>query len=149
MKWKPGDPRRDIDSMIRVDQAGEYGATRIYAGQLADALSPANFPLTNPQVLARAGAKDADMIIAVTNSDETNMIACQIAYTLFHTPTKIARVRARAKRAGTDRACASHAGRIYTLGAGADSRCHISREGTQAVIRLINGLSASWPEARP
>jgi trk system potassium uptake protein len=34
------------------------------------------------------------MIIAVTNSDETNMVACQVAYTLFHTPTKIARVRA-------------------------------------------------------
>jgi 3-demethoxyubiquinol 3-hydroxylase len=33
--WKPGDPRPDRDSMIRVDQAGEYGATRIYAGQLA------------------------------------------------------------------------------------------------------------------
>ena len=33
------------------------------------------------------------MIIAVTNSDETNMIACQVAYTIFHTPTKIARVR--------------------------------------------------------
>jgi len=46
-----------------------------------------------PDVLARAGAEDADMIIAVTNSDETNMIACQVAYTLFHTPTKIARVR--------------------------------------------------------
>ena len=35
------------------------------------------------------------MVIAVTNSDETNMVACQVAYTLFHTPTKIARVRAR------------------------------------------------------
>ena len=35
MSWKPGDPKRAIDSMIRVDQAGEYGATRIYAGQLA------------------------------------------------------------------------------------------------------------------
>ncbi len=33
--WQPGDERPDIDSMIRVDQAGEYGATRIYAGQLA------------------------------------------------------------------------------------------------------------------
>ena len=32
---RPGDPRPDIESMIRVDQAGEYGATRIYAGQLA------------------------------------------------------------------------------------------------------------------
>ncbi|AHF03167.1 potassium transporter peripheral membrane protein [Marichromatium purpuratum 984] len=48
----------------------------------------------HPDVLARAGAEDADMIIAVTNSDETNMVACQVAYTLFHTPTKIARVRA-------------------------------------------------------
>jgi trk system potassium uptake protein TrkA len=48
----------------------------------------------HPDVLLRAGADDADMIIAVTNSDETNMVACQVAYTLFHTPTKIARVRA-------------------------------------------------------
>lgn len=47
----------------------------------------------HPDVLARAGAADADMILAVTNSDEINMIACQVAYTLFHTPTKIARVR--------------------------------------------------------
>ena len=46
-----------------------------------------------PEVLRRAGAEDADLILAVTNSDETNMIACQVAYTLFHTPTKIARVR--------------------------------------------------------
>lgn len=48
----------------------------------------------HPDVLTRAGAEDADMILAVTNSDETNMVACQVAYTLFHTPTKIARVRA-------------------------------------------------------
>ncbi|MCG6899432.1 MAG: Trk system potassium transporter TrkA [Gammaproteobacteria bacterium] len=48
---------------------------------------------SHPETLAQAGADDADMIIAVTNSDETNMIACQVAYTLFHTPTKIARVR--------------------------------------------------------
>jgi trk system potassium uptake protein TrkA len=47
-----------------------------------------------PDVLERAGARDADMIIALTNSDEINMIACQIAYTLFQTPTKIARIRA-------------------------------------------------------
>nr|VFJ61310.1 MAG: trk system potassium uptake protein TrkA [Candidatus Kentron sp. DK] len=51
---------------------------------------------SHPDVLARAGAEDADMILAVTNSDETNMIACQIAYTLFRVPTKIARVRAAA-----------------------------------------------------
>jgi trk system potassium uptake protein TrkA len=48
---------------------------------------------SHPEVLMRAGAEDADMILAVTNSDETNMVACQVAYTLFHTPTKIARVR--------------------------------------------------------
>jgi len=47
----------------------------------------------HPEVLRRAGAEDADMILAVTNSDEVNMVACQVAYTLFHTPTKIARVR--------------------------------------------------------
>ena len=48
---------------------------------------------SHPDTLMQAGANDADMVIAVTNSDETNMIACQVAYTLFHTPTKIARVR--------------------------------------------------------
>lgn len=47
-----------------------------------------------PDVLRQAGAENADMIIAVTNSDEVNLVACQIAYKLFHTPTKIARVRA-------------------------------------------------------
>ena len=46
-----------------------------------------------PSVLSAAGARDADMIVAVTDSDETNMVACQVAYTLFHTTTKIARVR--------------------------------------------------------
>ncbi|HEY5604130.1 MAG TPA: Trk system potassium transporter TrkA [Gammaproteobacteria bacterium] len=48
---------------------------------------------SHPEVLGRAGGEDADMIIAVTNQDEINMVACQVAYTLFHTPTKIARVR--------------------------------------------------------
>lgn len=46
-----------------------------------------------PHILRQAGADDADMLIAVTNSDETNMIACQVAFSLFHTPRKIARVR--------------------------------------------------------
>ena len=49
---------------------------------------------SHPEVLQRAGAADADIILAVTNSDETNMVACQVASTLFNTPTKIARVRA-------------------------------------------------------
>jgi trk system potassium uptake protein TrkA len=48
---------------------------------------------SHPHTLARAGAEDADMVLAFTNSDETNMVACQIAYTLFRTPTKIARIR--------------------------------------------------------
>lgn len=47
-----------------------------------------------PDVLERAGAKDADIIVALTDSDETNMVACQVAYTRFHTPTKISRIRA-------------------------------------------------------
>lgn len=49
---------------------------------------------SHPGVLRQAGAEDTDMIIALTDSDETNMVACQVAYTLFHTPTKIARIRA-------------------------------------------------------
>ena len=50
---------------------------------------------SHPDVLERAGGKNADMIIALTNSDEINMVACQIAFTLFRTPTRIARIRAR------------------------------------------------------
>jgi trk system potassium uptake protein TrkA len=57
---------------------------------------------SHPDVLARAGAQDADMIIALTNSDEVNMIACQVAYTLFRTPTKIARVRETQYQNATD-----------------------------------------------
>lgn len=51
---------------------------------------------SHPQVLRQAGAEDADMLIAVTNSDEINMVACQVAYSIFQTPTKIARIRSRA-----------------------------------------------------
>ncbi|NNE63573.1 MAG: Trk system potassium transporter TrkA [Gammaproteobacteria bacterium] len=46
-----------------------------------------------PNMLESAGADDADMLIALTNSDEINMIACQIASSIFHTPTKVARIR--------------------------------------------------------
>lgn len=49
---------------------------------------------SHPETLARAGAEDADMIIAVTFADEVNMVACQVAHSLFDIPTKIARVRA-------------------------------------------------------
>lgn len=48
----------------------------------------------HPDTLAEAGARDADMLIAVTLYDEVNMIACQVAHSLFDIPTKVARVRA-------------------------------------------------------
>jgi trk system potassium uptake protein TrkA len=47
-----------------------------------------------PNVLKQAGGDDADMLVAVTNSDEVNMVACQVAHSLFKTPTKISRIRA-------------------------------------------------------
>lgn len=47
----------------------------------------------HPSTLRMGAAEEADMIIAVTSSDEINLVACQIAYTLFQTPIKIARVR--------------------------------------------------------
>lgn len=49
---------------------------------------------SHPDTLERAGARDADMLIAATYSDEVNMVACQVAHTLFEVPRKIARVRA-------------------------------------------------------
>lgn len=47
----------------------------------------------HPEILSEAGAREADMLIAVTYSDEVNMVACQVAHTLFNVPTKIARIR--------------------------------------------------------
>ncbi|MEZ5774389.1 MAG: Trk system potassium transporter TrkA [Hyphomicrobiaceae bacterium] len=49
---------------------------------------------SHPDTLVEAGARDADMLIAATLHDEVNMVACQIAHSLFDIPTKIARVRA-------------------------------------------------------
>ncbi|HKT73362.1 MAG TPA: Trk system potassium transporter TrkA [Steroidobacteraceae bacterium] len=46
-----------------------------------------------PTVLEAAGAAEAEIIVALTNSDEVNMMACEVAYTLYRTPTKIARIR--------------------------------------------------------
>jgi trk system potassium uptake protein len=51
---------------------------------------------SHPDVLRQAGAEDADMLIAVTRSDEVNMMACQVAYSIFNTPKKIARIRSQA-----------------------------------------------------
>jgi trk system potassium uptake protein TrkA len=47
----------------------------------------------HPSTLMDAGAENADMLIAVTDSDEINMLACSVAFTLYRTPTKISRVR--------------------------------------------------------
>lgn len=47
-----------------------------------------------PETLREAGIEDADMLIAVTQSDETNLVACRIAAQLYNVPTKIARIRA-------------------------------------------------------
>jgi len=64
--------------------------------QLQDRLDIRTVPgnAAYPDVLSRAGAEDADLLLAVTNSDEINMVACTIASTLFDTPTKMARIRA-------------------------------------------------------
>lgn len=51
---------------------------------------------SHPGILHKAGAEDADIIIAVTDNDEINMLACQMAYTLYRTPTKICRIRSEA-----------------------------------------------------
>jgi trk system potassium uptake protein TrkA len=47
----------------------------------------------SPAVLEAAGCADASLLVAITNSDEVNMVACHVAWTLFKTPTKIARIR--------------------------------------------------------
>lgn len=51
---------------------------------------------SHPDVLERAGARDADMVIAATQSDEVNMVVCQVAHSIFSVPRKIARLRAQA-----------------------------------------------------
>ncbi|MCK5575573.1 MAG: Trk system potassium transporter TrkA [Sphingomonadales bacterium] len=70
---------RSADLIRRVTETLDVQAIQGYA--------------SDPDLLDQANAKDADMIIAVTHSDEVNMVACQVAHTLFDVPTKIARVR--------------------------------------------------------
>lgn len=48
--------------------------------------------ISHPSVMEKSGAKGADILIAVTNNDEVNLVACQVAYTLFQIPKKIARL---------------------------------------------------------
>jgi trk system potassium uptake protein TrkA len=72
-----------------IDQSPEL------IGKINDSLDVQAFVghASQPDALERAGAADADMLIAVTFADEVNMIACQVAHSLFDVPTKIARVR--------------------------------------------------------
>ena len=51
---------------------------------------------SHPHRLAEAGVQDAELLIAVTDSDEVNMVACQVSHTIFSTPVKIARIRSKA-----------------------------------------------------
>lgn len=68
----------------RLQDLQERSDVRTVAGEVA-----------HPGVMRRAGVNDAHLLIAVTDSDEANMVACQVAHTLFSTPVKIARVRSR------------------------------------------------------
>lgn len=56
-------------------------------------LQVVNGHAAHPETLLKAGAEDADMVIAVTSSDEVNIVACQVTYSLYNTPVKIARIR--------------------------------------------------------
>ena len=85
---------------------------------------------SHPDTLRRAGVNDADMIIAVTDSDETNMLACRISQTLFHTPTKIARVRAAEYLNEEDRLFLPDALSV-------DMRISPEQLVTEAILRLI------------
>ncbi|MFA9459267.1 Trk system potassium transporter TrkA [Thiohalorhabdus methylotrophus] len=67
----------------RLSALGERLDIQTVAGQAA-----------YPHILEEAGMGAADMVLAVTATDEVNMVACQMAETLFHTPTKLARLRA-------------------------------------------------------
>ncbi len=78
----------NIDVTV-IDQSAEL-IKKI--GDLLDVQGMVGFA-SQPEMLERAGAAGADMIIAVTFADEVNMVACQVAHSLFNVPTKIARVR--------------------------------------------------------
>jgi trk system potassium uptake protein len=69
----------DQDQVRRVDESYDVRGVVGYA--------------SHPATLRKAGAKDADMLIAVTRSDEVNMVACQVAYSLFGVKQRIARLR--------------------------------------------------------
>lgn len=75
-----------------LDQVGAQYEVRCLTGHAA-----------HPAVLKAAGAENAEMIIAVTHTDEVNMVTCQVAHSLFKVTTKIARIRSQAYLKATDR----------------------------------------------
>lgn len=91
-----------VGSGIARQLAGEHNDVTVIDNspeliqQMADALDVRTVVgyASHPDVLDRAGAREADMIIAVTFADEVNMVACQVAHSIFDVPTKIARIRA-------------------------------------------------------
>ncbi len=101
---------------------------------------------SDPETLSKAGAEEADMIIAVTHSDEINMVACQVAHSLFNVPKKIARVR---RQNYLDPAWSNLFSRSHLpidviispeieVARAINQRLHIP--GTTSVIPLANGL---------
>ncbi|MBB5519964.1 Trk system potassium transporter TrkA [Amphiplicatus metriothermophilus] len=81
---------RENNSVTVIDQSKELVRTVVERLDVRGVVGNGSYP----DVLSEAGAREADMLIAVTYSDEVNMIACQIAHALFNVPTKIARIRA-------------------------------------------------------
>ena len=77
------------NDVIVIDKSEQLVAK---IGDVLDVRAIAGYA-SHPEVLQRAGAQDADMLIAATYSDEVNMVACQVAHTMFEVPRKIARVR--------------------------------------------------------
>ena len=78
----------EANDITLIDEDAER--LRVYHDQ-ADLRTITGFP-SHPDVLAHADAENADMLVALTPSDEINMVACRTAHTLFHVPTKIARI---------------------------------------------------------
>ncbi len=82
----------EANDITLIDEDAER--LRVYHDR-ADLRTIAGFP-SHPDVLRRAEAEDADMLVALTPNDEINMVACRVAHTLFHVPTKIARIHSTA-----------------------------------------------------
>jgi len=76
-------------SITVIDQSSEFIQKINESQDVKGVVGTATFP----SVLEKAGAEDSDMIIAVTRSDETNMVNCQIAHSIFNIPKKISRIR--------------------------------------------------------